>query len=716
MNDTRKDGRLPVSLVARYREPTMLEPREGECRDLSPSGMFITTNRPSPRGALIRFECVTERAEDSFRGTGRVVWQRAKADARGPAGMGVRFVRLEAGGREALQRTLDLVDSDRRAGRVPRPSSVNPPVSRARIEEAMTQPVPIFAAGAGASSSHPPAASSSSVPAARVQQLRSATLRGVGIPDEVKSGSSSSAAPRNDPDRTPAPGRSDSDRPQITAAPTTPIPPRADDEPDGTASRSAKGDSDRAAARSGSGRNGGAPEDIRERLDRTRRGVPPDPNEVRERSAESNSDRPARGDATGRTQTARPGASDGERGGSEPTSDRPPGPGSTDDLRLRGGHSEDQGHDFSRTTLKEVAASTRGDVPMLRDPLRDPNDDNGGLGRDNTERRLPLGQDRTLPRVYRASDPPRTTSRGLMWIVLGGGFAASLAVVRLFGTVPFGIPDGAPAPEKSQPSSAAAAEAAANADEVIARPYVLEVVTEPAGARVSANGQSVTAPGELRFDRFQPPLLVTATLAGYPNATASVWPSHFTQKDDRYAGHLELRFEGAPKNAPQAAASNAPAAQQERESAKSHDSSRGSKSSRTAPRTPSRVPSAPPPPSEPPAPVVSVTPAEPPPSPAHDEPEPPAERTPPQQPPLAQALDCLARGDNRCVIRALEDKASSAREMELLIETYRAVGSTPRAERQMQRYLQRYPSGQRADEYRQVLEHRASTPTPAPAP
>jgi hypothetical protein len=442
----------------------------------------------------------------------------------------------------------------------------------------------------------------------------------------------------------------------------------------------------------------------------------PGPSEV----PESASDRPARGDATGRTQTARPGASDGgEQGASgEPTSDRPPRPGATDDLRQRGGQSEDHAHDFSRTTLKEVPASTRSDIPMLRDPLRDPLDDNGGLGRDNTERRLPLGQDRTLPRVYRASDPPRTSSRALMWIVLGGGFAASLAVVRLFGTVPVGIPSGAPAPEsKSATSTAAAPEPTATSDEVTARPYVLEVVTQPPGGRVSANGVSVVAPGELRFDHFQPPLLVTATLAGYPNATASVWPSHFTQKDDRYAGHLELRFEGAPKAGPQPTPNAAQAAQQEHESARAHDSSRGSsRGSRTAPRTPSRVPNVPPAPSEPPAPVVSVTPAEPP-TPAPAEPEPAAEheRAAPQQAPLAQALDCLARGDNRCVIRALEDKASSAREMELLIETYRAVGSMPRAERQMQRYLQRYPAGQRADEYRQVLEHRASTPTPAPA-
>jgi hypothetical protein len=314
-----------------------------------------------------------------------------------------------------------------------------------------------------------------------------------------------------------------------------------------------------------------------------------------------------------------------------------------------------------------------------------------------------------------------------MWIVLGGGFAASLAVVRLFGTMPLGIPDGATSPDKQEkaesPSSAPAAPTAGD-DEVIARPYVLEVVTQPAGGRVSANGQSVVAPGELRFDRFQPPLLVTATLAGYPNATASVWPSHFTQKDDRYAGHLELRFEGAPAAKPaQAATAESPAQQvAAHDSGKSHESSRSSRSARGSDKTPSRVPSrvpprvpeGPPPPSEPPAPVVSVTPAEPSPAP-EPEPEPAPERAP-QQAPLAQALDCLARGDNRCVIRALEDKASSAREMELLIETYRAVGSTPRAERQMQRYLQRYPSGQRADEYRQVLEHRASTPTPAPEP
>ena len=178
--------------------------------------------------------------------------------------------------------------------------------------------------------------------------------------------------------------------------------------------------------------------------------------------------------------------------------------------------------------------------------------DDEGLGRDTTERRLPIDQDRTLPRVFRTSDPPRTSSRVLMWIVLGGGFAASrrwscacsAALRSAFRTARRADKPETPSARRNP---------AAEQDESSARPYVLEVVTEPAGARVSAERQSVIAPGELRFDHFQPPLLVTATLAGYPNATASVWPSHFTQKDDRYAGHLELRFEGAPK--PVAAAS-----------------------------------------------------------------------------------------------------------------------------------------------------------------
>jgi hypothetical protein len=325
-----------------------------------------------------------------------------------------------------------------------------------------------------------------------------------------------------------------------------------------------------------------------------------------------------------------------------------------------------------------------------------------------------------------------------MWIVIGGGLAASLGLVRTFGSVPFMA--GTPPPESGH---AGTPEPAPTTAEPTARPYVLDVVTEPAGARVSADGQSVISPGQLRFDRFQPPLQVTAQLAGYPNATASVWPSHFTQKDDRYAGRLEPRFEGPAKPATTTTSGTAPAAlrgsastsppkpaatpspepaqhaaassstapaphggapiaskSDKSDSTHSHESHESSHSAQTAPRKPTSAPAAP---AEPPPPVVSVTPV------AAE----PADSAHGTQSPMEQALDCLGRGDNRCVIRALEDKASSAREMELLIETYRAVGSTPRAEREMERYLKRYPAGQRAEEYKQVLENRAAA-TPAP--
>lgn len=71
--------------------------------------------------------------------------------------------------------------------------------------------------------------------------------------------------------------------------------------------------------------------------------------------------------------------------------------------------------------------------------------------------------------------------------------------------------------------------------------------------------------------------------------------------------------------------------------------------------------------------------------------------------PLAAAQACLARGDNPCVIRALEGRARTPQEMRLLIETYRAMGNSPRMLDTMGRFVQRYPSDPRAGQYRQIL-------------
>jgi uncharacterized protein (TIGR02266 family) len=117
--ETRKESRLPLVLAVRYREPTMTEPREAECQDLAPGGMFVMTVRPSARGALLRFDSISAGAEDTFSGTARVVWQRTKADPRGPAGMGVRFIRLEPGSREVVMRLVARLAAEQNPGSSP---------------------------------------------------------------------------------------------------------------------------------------------------------------------------------------------------------------------------------------------------------------------------------------------------------------------------------------------------------------------------------------------------------------------------------------------------------------------------------------------------------------------------------------------------------------------------------------------------------------------
>lgn len=89
-------------------------------------------------------------------------------------------------------------------------------------------------------------------------------------------------------------------------------------------------------------------------------------------------------------------------------------------------------------------------------------------------------------------------------------------------------------------------------------------------------------------------------------------------------------------------------------------------------------------------------------------------------------MACLATGDNPCVLRALEGKANSAREQELLIETHRAMGNAGKAEQLMQSYIDKFPSERRATTYRRQLERKATegaapsdgtaAPAPEPAP
>jgi pSer/pThr/pTyr-binding forkhead associated (FHA) protein len=73
-------------------------------------------------------------------------------------------------------------------------------------------------------------------------------------------------------------------------------------------------------------------------------------------------------------------------------------------------------------------------------------------------------------------------------------------------------------------------------------------------------------------------------------------------------------------------------------------------------------------------------------------------------PPMEIANACLGRGDNECVIHALEGTANTAQELGLLIETYRAIGDSRQAQKNMATYVKRFPNAARAEPYRRMLE------------
>lgn len=103
----RKNPRAQVSLVARYRSPTAFEYVEEECHDLSLGGMFIRSMAPAPAGTLIKLECDVAGGGQAIRGVARVVWLRDSSDDAHPAGMGVKFIKLDPGARDAIKAILD---------------------------------------------------------------------------------------------------------------------------------------------------------------------------------------------------------------------------------------------------------------------------------------------------------------------------------------------------------------------------------------------------------------------------------------------------------------------------------------------------------------------------------------------------------------------------------------------------------------------------------
>ncbi|MEO7097172.1 MAG: TIGR02266 family protein, partial [Polyangiales bacterium] len=107
--DTRKDKRAKVvSLNVRYKSATVDEFIENHSHDVSKGGLFVKTPTPFPPGTLLKFEIRLAGDKSVISGVGRVVWKRepTQSGAEKPAGMGVKFIKIDDSSRAIIDRLI----------------------------------------------------------------------------------------------------------------------------------------------------------------------------------------------------------------------------------------------------------------------------------------------------------------------------------------------------------------------------------------------------------------------------------------------------------------------------------------------------------------------------------------------------------------------------------------------------------------------------------
>ena len=108
--DTRKDRRVKiVSLNVRYKSATVDEFIENHAHDVSRGGIFIKTGNPFPPGTLLKFEIRLASDQAVIAGVGRIVWKRDAGAATGerPAGMGVKFIKIDEPSKVVIDRLMN---------------------------------------------------------------------------------------------------------------------------------------------------------------------------------------------------------------------------------------------------------------------------------------------------------------------------------------------------------------------------------------------------------------------------------------------------------------------------------------------------------------------------------------------------------------------------------------------------------------------------------
>ena len=108
MVDQRKDKRAPASLKVKYKSATVDQFIEQFGTDVSRGGIFIKTKKPLDTGALLKLELQLSDASPVIHGIGRVCFRReTPQEPNLPAGMGIKFIKLDPGSRAIVERIVN---------------------------------------------------------------------------------------------------------------------------------------------------------------------------------------------------------------------------------------------------------------------------------------------------------------------------------------------------------------------------------------------------------------------------------------------------------------------------------------------------------------------------------------------------------------------------------------------------------------------------------
>ena len=219
--DTRKDKRAKVvSLNVRYKSATVDEFIENHSHDVSKGGIFVKTPTPFPPGTLLKFEIRLAGDKSVISGVGRVVWKRepTQAGPEKPAGMGVKFIKIDDASRQVIDRLIaEKADagaaytSDPAALEGDAPAAGHPSTLRGLVAAAPVEPGP---APGPAPVNAPSPGGRSNAPAAVSRPPVTSPPKSPGVAGAVRGGAVSA------PPAAPRPATSDAPRPVTTAGAT----------------------------------------------------------------------------------------------------------------------------------------------------------------------------------------------------------------------------------------------------------------------------------------------------------------------------------------------------------------------------------------------------------------------------------------------------------------------------------------------------------------